>query len=422
MASIEKIKTTKGEQRYRVRWWLNGRRVEKWARTLVEAKTVKTQAEADALNGVAINPRAGAKQLNVYFDEWVEARLVKGKPLAASTRVGYERLWKRTIEPTIGRAQLRSVRPEAVRKWHGQVAASAGKDQAAKAYRLLRAVMGTAEADELIRLNPCRIRGAGQEHAAERPMVATSLVLKLADTIEPRYRALVLLAGFAGLRTGENLGLRRCDIDLKRGEVRVVVQAQEVKGAGRTELGPKSEAGRRVVALPRVAVEALEDHLTTFTGPDTAAPVFTGPEGTPLRRATLSKAWQAATAAVGAPDGLRPHDLRHHAATLTARMPGVTTKELMARIGHASPRAALIYQHATAERDRAVASFLDEQVAAAADEAKSEGLADVIDITTRGVGGGLASASDAEKADFVPETMEAATGIEPVYRALQALA
>lgn len=44
-------------------------------------------------------------------------------------------------------------------------------------------------------------------------------------------------------------------------------------------------------------------------------------------------------------------------------MPGVTTKELMARIGHASPRAALIYQHATRERDRAIASYLDSIVA-----------------------------------------------------------
>jgi integrase len=68
--------------------------------------------------------------------------------------------------------------------------------------------------------------------------------------------------------------------------------------------------------------------------------------------------------ASGAPVGLRLHDLRHHAATLTARMPGVTTKELMARIGHASPRAALRYQHATAERDRAIAAFLDDQIKA----------------------------------------------------------
>jgi len=43
-------------------------------------------------------------------------------------------------------------------------------------------------------------------------------------------------------------------------------------------------------------------------------------------------------------------------------MPGVTTKELMARIGHASPRAALIYQHATEERDRTIADYLEEQM------------------------------------------------------------
>ena len=196
-------------------------------------------------------------------------------------------------------------------------------------------------------------------------MVATSLVLELADAIEPRYRALVLLAGFAGLRTGESLGLRRADVDLLHREVSVQRQAQEIAGSGRVILAPKSEAGRRTVALPAVVVEALGAHLATFSGADTDAPVFTAPEGSPLRRATFSRAWARAVRATGAPAGLRPHDLRHHAATLTARMPGVTTKELMARIGHASPRAALIYQHATRDRDQAIASYLDDVVAAA---------------------------------------------------------
>jgi hypothetical protein len=54
-----------------------------------------------------------------------------------------------------------------------------------------------------------------------------------------------------------------------------------------------------------------------------------------------------------------------------ARMPGITTKELMARIGHASPRAVLIYQHATEERDRAIAAFLDEQLASATREKRA---------------------------------------------------
>ena len=41
---------------------------------------------------------------------------------------------------------------------------------------------------------------------------------------------------------------------------------------------------------------------------------------------------------------------------------GITTKELMARIGHASPRAALIYQHATEQRDREIAAYLDQAI------------------------------------------------------------
>lgn len=365
MASIEKKLTAKGKVRYRVRWWQDGRRCERWSPTLVAARGIKTQAEADALAGVAIDPRSGARLLNDYFEEWLAGRIVKGRPLTPATRLGYDRLWKRTIRPGLGRSQLRAIRPEHVRAWHGEVTGRAGADQAAKAYRLLRAVMTTAEADELIRLSPCRIRGGGQEHSAERPMVPTALVLELADAIDERYRALVLLAGFGGLRTGESLGLRRVDVDLLHREVHVVGQAQEIAGQGRVLREPKSDAGRRVVALPTMVASSIEEHLAAFTENDREVPVFTGPEGGPLRRATLSSAWRAAVKVTGAPAGLRLHDLRHHAATLTARMPGVTTKELMARIGHSSPRAALIYQHATQERDRAIASYLDEQLATA---------------------------------------------------------
>jgi integrase len=56
---------------------------------------------------------------------------------------------------------------------------------------------------------------------------------------------------------------------------------------------------------------------------------------------------------------VRFHDLRHLAATLAA-ISGATTKQLMARLGHSSPHAALIYQHATANRDSAIARALSE--------------------------------------------------------------
>ncbi len=63
--------------------------------------------------------------------------------------------------------------------------------------------------------------------------------------------------------------------------------------------------------------------------------------------------------------GVRPHDLRHHAATVIARNPNVTLRVLMATIGHASPVAALRYQHATAERSKVVASYLDDVIKSA---------------------------------------------------------
>ncbi|HTX00161.1 MAG TPA: tyrosine-type recombinase/integrase [Acidimicrobiales bacterium] len=84
--------------------------------------------------------------------------------------------------------------------------------------------------------------------------------------------------------------------------------------------------------------------------------------------------WKPATEAVGL-KGLRFHDLRHTAGTLAART-GATTKELMGRLGHASPQAAMVYQHAAADRDRLIAEGLDAMAAEA-------GLAPIVDIARR---------------------------------------
>jgi integrase-like protein len=56
---------------------------------------------------------------------------------------------------------------------------------AAKSYRLLKAIMNTAVEDGLIRRNPCRIKGAGQEKSAERPVLTIGQVFTLAETIAP---------------------------------------------------------------------------------------------------------------------------------------------------------------------------------------------------------------------------------------------
>ena len=87
-----------------------------------------------------------------------------------------------------------------------------------------------------------------------------------------------------------------------------------------------------------------------------------GEKGASLRRGNWNVKWRAATAASGM-NGLRFHDLRHTGNTLAAAT-GASTKELMVRMGHSSARAALIYQHATVERERLIATALDEMFVA----------------------------------------------------------
>ena len=68
--------------------------------------------------------------------------------------------------------------------------------------------------------------------------------------------------------------------------------------------------------------------------------------------------WSKIVVEASLPAGFHFHDLRHTGNNLAAAS-GASTRELMYRMGHGSMRAALIYQHATRERDRAIATALD---------------------------------------------------------------
>jgi integrase len=135
---------------------------------------------------------------------------------------------------------------------------------------------------------------------------------------------------------------------------------------GRVEVGPpKSASGVRVVALPAVAVEALRKHMGkdgyVDEGPD--ALIFTGAKGKHLRGSTFGPAvkWRTTVVKVGLPEGFHFHDLRHTGNTLAASS-GASTRELMTRMGHSTMRAALLYQHATSERDREIADGMNKRI------------------------------------------------------------
>ena len=164
--------------------------------------------------------------------------------------------------------------------------------------------------------------------------------------------------------------LQRQDVDADAGLVRVRQTFTEVRGVGMVLGPPKSRAGRRAVSVPAAILPALREHLTAFVDDNPEALVFTTPSGRPIWRGNLNNVigWSGAVGKLGV-SGLHFHDLRHTGNTIAART-GASTRELMARMGHDSPLAAMIYQHATSEADRAIAQAVSDAVKAERKKAK----------------------------------------------------
>lgn len=121
---------------------------------------------------------------------------------------------------------------------------------------------------------------------------------------------------------------------------------------------PKSDAGVRDVAIPPHLVPAVQTHIAQHVGPEQTALLFPAQHGGHLAPATLQRQFYKARKAANRPD-LRFHDLRHSGAVLAAQA-GATLAELMNRLGHSTPQAALRYQHTAQGRDQAIAEKMSE--------------------------------------------------------------
>jgi integrase len=120
---------------------------------------------------------------------------------------------------------------------------------------------------------------------------------------------------------------------------------------------------KRDVEMPPHLLPAITGHLDRFVGKDKDALLFPAVHGADdhLAPATLYRQFYKARAAAGR-DDLRWHDLRHSGAVLAAAT-GATLAELMARLGHSTPGAAMRYQHAAQGRDREIAALLSKLAA-----------------------------------------------------------
>ncbi|MFP1155532.1 tyrosine-type recombinase/integrase [Mycobacterium sherrisii] len=307
-----------------------------------------------------------------FSKTWLAQRDLKDR-----TREHYEKLLEDHLVPAFGALPIASITADDVRAWHAKMGTKTPTLRA-HCYGLLRTIMGTALSDGKIKVNPCVIRGAGSARRVHKIRPASlDEIAVIAEAMPERYRAMVLLAAWCALRFGELTELRRKDITI----VEPTKQDADGKGDEPTEhygivrveravvrvdkgfqvTTPKSDAGRRDVEIPPHLLPAIKSHLDRFVDDDKDSLLFPAAQGGHLAPASLYRQFYKARS-VAKRDDLRWHDLRHSGAVLAAAT-GATLAELMARLGHSTPGAAMRYQHAAQGRDRQIAKLLSKLAA-----------------------------------------------------------
>lgn len=296
-----------------------------------------------------------------YTPRWIEQRIVAGRPLRPRTKSHYMTLFEERIKPTsLGNIPMHSITTEAVRAWYATTLIDKPTYRS-HAYQLLHAVLSTAVADGHLSSNPAQIRGAGSATTKKEAVILeVDEVTKLADTIDGRYKALILISSWCGLRWGEVTALERqdCSADCSVITVRRGVVHRDGKCIDDTTKTSK----RRTVAVPPHIQPDIQRHLATYVAKGGDSLLFPADRSCHLSDKTFRRYYEKALAAIGRDGKKKPrpsiHDMRHFCGTTTARVGNLV--ETMGRLGHTTIKASLNYQSIVSGRDAEIATALSE--------------------------------------------------------------
>jgi integrase len=346
MASVER---RNGRWRVRYRATDGTQRSETFDRK-ADADRFAKAIDTDQARGQFVDLNRGRVTLEVWAQEW-RATVVHLRPSTVARDESYLRTH---VLPTFGQRPIGSIEHVDVQAWVAELTTRKAPATVTKAFQILAKMLDAAVAARMIAVNPCHGVKLPRIEREEMRFLTPGEIARLADAVHPRYRALVLVAAYGGLRIGEVAGLKRHRVDLLRRRIEIAEIAVEVKGAV-VWGAPKTRAGRRSITLPRPVMDELTWHLTRWAGDEL---VFTSPAGAVLRTpAWRRRFWMPAVVDAGlAP--LRPHDLRHTAVALWIAA-GANVLEVSRRAGHTSTSFTLDrYGHLFPEADDALSDRL----------------------------------------------------------------
>lgn len=331
VAWVQKVQRRDGP-RYRAFWREPGGR-------RIRSKTFRRRRDAEAFaralevkkdTGVYLDPAFG----EVPFGEFFRYFLDTATHLKPSSRALYAKHARLYLLPAFEGRAIGGIGPADVRAFLAELGTRTGPSTVRAVHRLLRRVLGLAVEEGRVGRNPAaRVKLPAERRRAPRYLTAEE-VARLASEVPGRYRPLVLLLAYTGLRIGEAAALRVSDIDFLRGRLQVARAAVEVDGV---MIEGTTKGGRaRTVALPAFLRDELARHVGGPTDPE--AHVFPGERGAILRPSWFRRRiFRPAARRAGLEPLPRVHDLRHTAVALAVAA-GYHPRAVQEMAGHASIR------------------------------------------------------------------------------------
>jgi integrase len=343
-------KLATGKWRSEIRLTIGGRsvRVRATGETMTKAVQARKAREKEA------QARAGIIESETTVGEWIEHWIATSN-VRETTKASRRCCMGKMLE-AIGQRPLQALTPEDIRNALDRMKRDGvGTRSIQVGYESLSASLNVAVRSDLIPSNPCAKIGKPKHIKTPYHAPDAEEADRLIEAARPgRERALIATVLELGLRIGEALALRWCDVNVDEGVLSVNATLSN-KGE---RVEPKTDSSVRVLAIPSRSVALLRDLRSAEpAGLDLSSFVFRTDEGRPLDRHNVRRDLHKVCDRAGVPR-VRIHALR--STSLSLRLSQGASYEDVARVaGHKNSRMLVTTYGRPMQGDRRMADLMD---------------------------------------------------------------
>ena len=342
---------------WRARYRHDGRRYEKVFDTEQEARLWLESEASRVLSETWASPIHRRRLFGEVAEEWWMTRSIEPATAARDLSV-----LEHHVLPRLGSMRLAEIDYHSLTVLVAEMTRE-GKAPAtvSKAYGLTRQILTYAQRRRWIAVLPAPVDNLPKaRRKADIEPLTLDDIWQVADTIERRYRALVVLGGYTGARVGELLGLRAQNLNLLHQQMHVVEDLENVQGQIRIGAPLKQDSSIRIVDLPAVVVKELEAHHGEFDEGQAHRLIFSTATGAPIRLDNWRRQYWKPAIEEALGFYMPPNQAFRHSHISWMIAEGASGEDIAARVGSSPRMINQVYGHQFRARNRMWADRLEE--------------------------------------------------------------